>query len=483
MNLDLWRKYWDQLDWVQELLYLADLAMQACMLYPWQLLLNTLSGYEEMSLLGVCLLFWIPYLIASFLEVVEIPADRKQALVAGLMIVGALLTVRLHAYGDYPIWDLSWLAVMAERLFDMFTDMPPDLFLIVLAFIGWWRGVVGSRKGHDLLQIQGHFRTGILVLVGFLLATLLGERIDLAGTIFAFFFFGLMSIALARILDSGDINKSALNSRQWVGMLAGSAAGNLALALLASLIFSREGLRAVLRWFRPITSFIDRMIWLLIMFVFYLLEPLIQWLMDLIRSRMTGVGANVSPLGSPLMSPLEGVQTLDLSSTRRICSTIVVVLVIIVGLLLVTRAIRRLAQRQAEGKDLERESLWSGQDFGKDLRNTLDDALARLRALAGRFGEQHRRSAASIRKIYASMVDLATEAGHPRQAAETPYEYRNTLYRAFAGAERAVDAITEAYVQVHYGEIPGTQAEMEQLIEYWEELRRLALDRAERQES
>ena len=39
MIADVWRKYWDQLDWVQELLYLADLAMQACTLYPWQLLL------------------------------------------------------------------------------------------------------------------------------------------------------------------------------------------------------------------------------------------------------------------------------------------------------------------------------------------------------------------------------------------------------------------------------------------------------------
>ena len=183
------------------------------------------------------------------------------------------------------------------------------------------------------------------------------------------------------------------------------------------------------------------------------------------------------------MSPLEDMQTLDLASTRRICSTIVVALVIVIGLFLVTRAIRRLAKRQAEGRDLERESLWSGDDFGKDLRNALNDALARLRALAGRFGEQHRRSAASIRKIYASMVDRATEIGYPRRAAETPYEYRRTLRRAFAGSENAVDAITEAYVRVHYGEVPGTQAEMDQLVQHWQGLQRLVLDREEGQGS
>jgi len=99
--------------------------------------------------------------------------------------------------------------------------------------------------------------------------------------------------------------------------------------------------------------------------------------------------------------------------------------------------------------------------------------LNQLRALAGQLGGRHRRSAASIRKMYASMVDLASEAGYPRRPAQTPYEHRGALHQAFPGGQDAVDAITEAYVRVHYGQVPGTQAEMDRLLESWERVQTL----------
>ena len=104
--------------------------------------------------------------------------------------------------------------------------------------------------------------------------------------------------------------------------------------------------------------------------------------------------------------------------------------------------------------------------------------LAQIRTLAGQFGGHHRRSIASIRKIYASMVDLATEAGYPRRAADTPYEYRSTLYDAFADSREAVDTITEAYVRTHYGEVPDTPAKMAQIVQFWEQLRAHVTPRA-----
>ena len=157
----------------------------------------------------------------------------------------------------------------------------------------------------------------------------------------------------------------------------------------------------------------------------------------------------------------------------RYCRTIVVVLIVVGGLLLIARMIRQLAQQQAERRDVERESLWSDQDLAAGLRNSLMQGLNQLRALAGQLGGRHRRSAASIRKMYASMVDLASEAGYPRRPAQTPYEYSDTLHRAFPGGQDAVDAITEAYVCVHYGQVPGTQAEMDRILAFWERIQKL----------
>jgi hypothetical protein len=80
--------------------------------------------------------------------------------------------------------------------------------------------------------------------------------------------------------------------------------------------------------------------------------------------------------------------------------------------------------------------------------------------------------------MYASMADLASKAGYPRRPAQTPYEYRGTLHRAFPGGQDAVDAITEAYVRVHYGQVPGTQDEMDQLLTSWERVQTLVVPKA-----
>jgi hypothetical protein len=188
-----------------------------------------------------------------------------------------------------------------------------------------------------------------------------------------------------------------------------------------------------------------------------------------------GTLLNLSPLASPATNPLlEAVEDDQGSTVASILRVAVIVLVIAGGLWLVIRAVRTITQRQAGRSELERESLWSDQNLVADLKNSLLEGWNRIRALADPFRGRRHRSAATVRKIYASMVDLAAEAGYPRGKAVTPYEYRETLHQVFAGGELAADAITEAYVRVHYGEVPDTQAEMDQLRQHWQLIQTLA---------
>jgi len=497
MSLNVWRRYWTRLDGVEELFYLIVLAAEACVIYPWQLLISTFFGYRGMPFWGLCILLWVPYLIASLLNHSELMSDRKQALVAGLILLTALLAVWLHVYSGlgtsgvgwigrvapdlpaastpragYPFWDLSWIAEMVDRLFNTFSVLPQDLLTIILVFVGWWRGIAASRRVYDTQQVWFHFRLGVIILVGYFIVTIFGRSMDLSALILAYFFFGLMSVALASLRELGGVHQSTLGSKQWIAVLAGSILGNLALALLASLLFSRQAVRTVLAWFQPLGRLLQQAAWYLVSFVLYLVWPLIEWALGWIKQMQAeGFTFAVSPLGSPMANPLQAMQTEEGTDLAPVCRTIFVILIVVGGLFLVVRMIRLLAQQQAERRDLERESLWSRQDVVDDLRNSLRQGWDQIKAFASQFGGR-RRSAASIRKIYASMVDLATEAGYPRHRAETPYEYRSTLHEVFPGGEGAVDAITEAYVRVHYGEVPGTPAEMNQLVQYWEQIQR-----------
>jgi hypothetical protein len=484
--IKVWRKYWAQLDWVEELFYLIILATEACTIYPWQLLIFKLTGHKEISLVGLCVLLWVPYLIASLVKHTELTPDRKQALTAGLTLLSAFVAIRFQIYAGRPFWDVNWIAEMVDRLFAMFSLLPPELLTIVLVFIGWWRGIVASRQEYDNQRTWFHFRLGVVILLVYFVVTIFDRdgRVDLSLVIFAYFFFGLMSIALARIQELGGIHSSTLGSKQWIAVLIASTLGNLGLTLLASLLFSRQVLRTVLSGFQPLWRSLMQVAWFMLSIIFYLAWPLIDWLTLWIKQIVSeGTFVGISPLMSPLVNPLEAVETEEAVNAMPYCRALTIITIVVGGLLLVTGAIRRLSQQQAEREDLERESLLSSANLMDDLKNSLRQGLDRLRAFAGQFESQHRRSAASIRKIYASMVDLATEAGYPRRPAETPYEYRTALYEAFAGGQDAVDTITEAYVRVHYGEVPGTREEMDRIVHCWQEVQTLVVTKPKQDET
>jgi hypothetical protein len=484
MTANVWRRYWASLDGVQEVLYLCVLAMQACMIYPWQALVHALAGQKALPFWGVFVVMWVAYLVSGMIQRTGWMPDRKQAWVTAAVLLSALILVRVHVYGGVdasgarrPPWDVEWVADMVDRLFGIAGeegDAPgffPDLIVLAVTLVAWWRGIVAARREYDLHQIWFMFRLGIVVLLTYLMVTLIGHRMDVTWLLLGYFFFGLMSVALARILELGGIQRSSMGRRQWVALLAGTILGNLALALLASLLVSPQMMRALIDRVRPLARMIQLAVWYLLAAILYLAWPLIELVMAWIaKMQAEGTTFDMSPLQSPLINPLEMMQEPEATRALPWCKTIVVVVAIVGALFVVTSAIRRFVERQAEGREVERESMWSSQELAQDLRNSLLDGLERLRALVSPSGRRKRRSAASIRKIYASMVDLATEVGYPRRPAETPYEYRRTLYRAFSGGQSAVDIITEAYVQVHYGSVPDSRAEMERIVDCWQQV-------------
>jgi hypothetical protein len=69
------------------------------------------------------------------------------------------------------------------------------------------------------------------------------------------------------------------------------------------------------------------------------------------------------------------------------------------------------------------------------------------------------------------MARLAAAQGYPRTPSETPYQYLPSLVRAFPNGEAQTRRITEAYVGVHYGELPETPEDLAAIRAAWAELR------------
>jgi hypothetical protein len=76
-----------------------------------------------------------------------------------------------------------------------------------------------------------------------------------------------------------------------------------------------------------------------------------------------------------------------------------------------------------------------------------------------------------VRRLYLALVQRATEAGHPRQSAQTPYEYSSELVSHVTGNEEALSQLTDAFVEARYGRRDFDAGEVSRLHQIWQSLR------------
>jgi len=288
-----------------------------------------------------------------------------------------------------------------------------------------------------------------------------------------------MSVALARVEEVNQIKGGvgAPFNLTWLAILLGSIAAVLVAAWLISRVYSIEGFSLALRWLQPVFDPLMRAVGYILVLLIRLLEPLLRWLAGVLQGAFDNLAQNIKGLESFAPPPPEEFPSAEptrlpplLVDTLRYMCLSLIAAGILVALAL---ALRQRRDRRRRGDEI-RESLWSSARFTEGALNSLRAGWGRLKDLAGlvgQFGPGMRLYAAvSIRKIYANMARLAEREGFPRQPAQTPYEYLPVLGLAFPDCRVEATAITEAYVNVHYGEVPESVGELQRIREYWQKI-------------
>jgi hypothetical protein len=269
-----------------------------------------------------------------------------------------------------------------------------------------------------------------------------------------FFFCGLIATALARSASlriNREVFRSAFGPR-WIAftMLIGGAltvAGYFAALVIGGLQFS-GALKVLSDIFIAIVTVAS-----------WLIYPLYALIRPLIANFFQNL--NLPPL-PPAADP--GIKQLTQNSEPLnplvklfsdlfplVCFSGIILLVLILILVRV-RARKPIALNENE----DRENIDAG-DLLANLRAEVQRRLgtfAEVAATLRRFGAQDGLTALTIQRLYARLVALASEAGHPRKPAETPLEYEPRASAAFPAHQRQIAALTQAYVNVHYGELP-----------------------------
>ncbi|MBM3121132.1 MAG: DUF4129 domain-containing protein [Chloroflexi bacterium] len=77
-----------------------------------------------------------------------------------------------------------------------------------------------------------------------------------------------------------------------------------------------------------------------------------------------------------------------------------------------------------------------------------------------------------VRRVYAQLLEWAAREGRPRRPAETPLEFGAALARWRPALQPDLERITQAYLQVRYGERPESREMMDGVLAGWERVRR-----------
>ncbi len=461
----------------REMVFLALGTMDVCVIAPlFALILVPLTSVKPLptlaALLGVILA--VHYLARLALHF-PLSSGLRMALLSIGMLVSGLLLVHGVLYADVPLLSLAWLTHIFKTLHHRIPWR--EIYLFLAALFLWWRGLVLAQRRLDSESVAFRFRLGVVMLattIGIGGASLSWPYHQI---VFIFFFASLLGIALAR---ANDVGRQYGGSQSpfglgWLATLVTATALVLLMAAGLASLLTGERIGQVLR---PVLHALSWIVYILV-YAFawcaqFIIEPLValfsRYELGPAIEEVMGRFSMPQPPEQEVQ-PREPIFTPEQLTLMRVIGVGAGLLLI---LILIAFSLYRMRTKADRQRDEVRESVWEElnprrglQDLLRRGRRRLDEATDLLRR--SRLGRLF--AALTIRRIYAHMGALAAERGYPRAIEETPYDYAPTLERAFPDMREEIAKITEAYVEVHYGELPERPADLEMVQAAWKQIR------------
>lgn len=457
-------------NWLRLLVILTVLAMETCWISPWIPLFDEIIAAppRHHSTLGIYVFLLSILFGGRVVNAVRLSRWGRRGLLTALIGLSTLGMIWAELYADHPLLSFRWMGTLLSSLLATSQRVPPETSLLLMSLYGWHL-VIGLSEASLLTEtVTTRFRRGFVALALYTLVALISQQTAWGETL-GFFFLGTLSIALARLLESGVQIGRWDWGRRWLGLLIGTAALTLALGLLGTSLLATRDFQAT----RLLLALANEVIGYLLGYLGMLPGYVLDWLLRAVRAFFSS--RPLPDFDLPLPPPggeAVAMRSREPSGTRVFWDPVLMLALglLTLGVVWVVRRIGRQAVRRPQAIPVEREAL------AYPAPNGLKGWQQALRA-GRRFRLAPRYSTRTIRSIYASMAAYAAALGYPRHEAQTPYEYLATLKRIFPYAQTEVTAITEAYIRVHYGELPETKEELQHVRACWKRLQRREIQR------
>ncbi len=478
----------------ERLLPLPAIAMEALWLYPWMVWFasrDVVTWVHPPLGLGSSLLVLAVAYVTSRRAPQSGGVMGRLALLGGNLVLAALL-LRLEQGGGHALWSSGWFDHAQDNLQKLIAGFFYGAFLI-------WRG---ASLGRDEIAFDGLYRRFVF---GFLALALLliiwsgddrGAFEPLGGVVVlyvaGFFFAGLTALALSN-LRSLNLESSRLAAGS---QRVGGRWFSLAMALALMMVLAAVGAASVASL--DFTTYVAEPVstlanWLLLAVLYAVVFPLVfaavgfafalRWLLSLLRRDQERPDFE-APAASDLRDLAEGEEKFHIPPEVLTAAKwgLVALGIVVVSLILVRMFVRRRAGIRRLVVEEVSEYLWSWSRFWADLLSFLGGLFGFFRArLPRREGvampvaakerlDERRRL--NIREIYQGLLWEGREAGRPKRASETPWEYAERLESTMGGHASEVREITDTYVRARYGHEAVEEGRGRLLNQLWRRLRR-----------
>lgn len=410
------------------------------------------------TLVVLTVLVLVPLGFSRWLRGLELGRDVRRGLLAVVFVFLALLVVSSGFYNNYGLFSGAW---MSRVLGD---DLSRDTFLnpvtsLLLAAVCWWLGLTLGDMRLTSTNLARYFYASFTVLLLPAVFFVSDVSQGVAWLLYVFLFAAMVALGLGRVEEVArrSQDRDSPFTFYWlaqIGLISGLLLGIVALAQVLKL---GNGFGLILVLITPIFSV------LIFPFVYAGAKILI----------LSGFRLSVAVSGSGPSDSVQGGGQAGQAAEPSTFQSVCVGLLLLIFAFLVIRLILFTGRRWRQiAEDTTRDEGAALPSLGDQMSDAVEEGLTRLGFNLPGLGRVRRRLVTrSIRRIYAATTALAAERGYSRPTARTPYEHLWALRKAFPGCEEQVERITDAYVAAHYGQVPDSREELQEIQAAWMQVR------------
>lgn len=449
-----------------------------------------------LTLISIVVILAASMAITRFVARLKLPLPLIQTIIIGAGIVVMLLVVAVEYGNDYAFLSGAWFAHTGAVLGNTFSH--PGLIAAALPVIIylWWRGIMLGQSTTYFKDIYRSFLIGMAALIFLIIFWKIGmgpnhilaPNAGLGLNVIAFFFFGLLSIAICHLYvmrSTMPREDAALTSVwRWMPLMLGVIGIMVLIGFGVASIFSPSLFESIGQAFGAVGHVLGKLLeYILTPFVYLFVGILwvFRWLLSLFHPQGQDFTNNATAGGVP---PLGNVDTNTTPAwIGQTAKGLAIALVVGAVIFILSRAISKYRARKALDQiDEVNESLFSWKGLRDDLNLLFNMLGQRFKRKPGEgktaVFDPDAAGRMDIREIFRHLQWEGRSSGVTRYRYETAAEYTHRLERAVPDSIEAIGQsresignIKEMYETVRYGENSLPEPQIDKANSLWQTLK------------